>query len=166
MQTTTDPTTLVVKYVKSQFESINGRLLKQLSFVPDDKLNWSPSSTANSALRIVAHSALTSRVFAKLITDTMPDPMPSPEGFLTALYDDTVNYPTRESVIDLVNATFAELSQALDTITQNNIDAMHNSPFGPIPVRFWTNLTFLHMAGHVGQLEYLQTIWGDRENHM
>jgi hypothetical protein len=34
-----------------------------------------------------------------------------------------------------------------------------------VPVRFWLAQGSEHMAGHAGQLQYLQTIWGDLDNH-
>ncbi len=166
MPQTIDSASSSVALAKSQFEHVNHRLLHLLTFVPDDKLTWTPSATANSALQIVAHAAKSSRVFAKLITGTMDDPMPAPPDFLASLMPKADDYPTRESVIQLVHETADELRAAYETINSENIDAPVNSPFGPIPTRFWMGLGHNHMAGHVGQLEYLQTIWGDRDNHM
>lgn len=165
MQTINSPLESVAQ-AKAQFERIRDRLLHLLSFVPDDKLTWTPTPTAKSALRIVAHSAITTGLFAKLITNTMPDPMPSPEEFFGNMNGEEHNYPTRESVIALVNETSAELNDAFNAITEESLISTPNSPFGPMPVQFWVSLTHDHMAGHVGQLEYLQTIWGDLDNHM
>lgn len=166
MQQTIEPTLESVSQAKAQFERTNARMLHLLTFVPDDKLGWTPAPTSKSALRIVAHSALTSRFFARLITDTMPDPMPAPEEFFESLLKDEHNYPNRESVVALVEETAQELLKAYDTIDSTTIESTPNSPFGPMPVKFWMNLAHDHMAGHVGQLEYLQTIWGDLDNHM
>jgi len=43
--------------------------LMLLSFVPDDKLNWTPTPTAKSALRIAAHTALYAGRFARMMRD-------------------------------------------------------------------------------------------------
>ncbi|MGI8924225.1 MAG: hypothetical protein ACR2HJ_09365 [Fimbriimonadales bacterium] len=43
--------------------------LKTFSFVPDDKLNWTPSPTAKTAIRIAAHTAIYAGNFAKMIRD-------------------------------------------------------------------------------------------------
>src|SRR5438046_8504994 len=43
--------------------------LKVLSFVPDDKLTWTPTPTAKSAIRIAAHTALYAGRFAGMIKD-------------------------------------------------------------------------------------------------
>src|SRR6185436_20882936 len=48
-------------------------LLHTLSFVPDERLNWSPCPTAKSALQIVAHCAISNGAFAEIIDgEAMP----------------------------------------------------------------------------------------------
>ena len=166
MQQTIDPTSEIVTQAKSNVERISSRLLHLLSFVPEDKLAWTPSPTSKSVLRIAAHAALVSKRFARLITGTMPEPMPAPDEFFQEFLEEEHAFTTRESVIALVDDSTTELCHALDTVNAANIDSDTNSPFGPMPMRFWVNLSYDHMAGHVGQLEFLQTIWGDLDNHM
>src|SRR5215213_8351368 len=43
--------------------------LKVFSFVPDDKLTWTPTPVAKSAIRIAAHTALYAGRFARMIRD-------------------------------------------------------------------------------------------------
>jgi hypothetical protein len=163
---TIDPTSETIAQAQANLERISSRMLHLLSFVPDDKLSWAPSPTSKSALRIAAHAALVSQRFAALITESMPDPMPNPEEFFKGFLDEELTFTTRESVVNLTNEATAKLSQALGTVTTECIDSSPNSPFGPVPKRFWIGLTHDHLAGHVGQMEYLQTIWGDLDNHM
>lgn len=165
MQTMNQPPQIIVE-AKKKFKSAHERMLHLLTFVPDDKLTWSPTPTSKSALRIVAHGALTSRNFAKLITGNMPAEMPTPQEFFAELYAGELNYPTRESVLALAKEAEDELCQALDSLTDDSLDATTNGPFGERPVMFWVGLTYDHMVGHIGQLEYLQTIWGDLDLHM
>ena len=166
MQNTIEPTLETVAHARCQFESISERLLHLLSFVPDDKLNWTPSATAKSSLRIVAHCAMTSRSIANIITGTMPESMPSPEAFFSGLHAVEVKITQRECAIAAVNETTAELCKALNSVNTENIHTTPDSPFGPVAMQFWVELGYRHMAGHVGQLEYLQTIWGDLDNHL
>ena len=166
MQLTIDPTSEVVAQAKGKIVRYSERMLHLLSFVPDDKLTWTPSPTAKSSLRIVAHSAVTSKRFADIITGNMPERMPSPEEFFKGLDEAGEKITTRESVIALMKETTAELCKALDTVTAANIDSMPCSPFGAIAMQFWMEEGSAHMAGHTGQLEYMQTIWGDLDNHL
>ena len=166
MQQTLDSTSEIVAQACSQVKQNSDRLLHLLTFVPDDKLTWSPSETSKSSIRLVAHCALTSKFFADLLTHNMPDPMPSPQECFGALHAEELNYTTRESVIALTNENTAELCKAIETITAENIGSMLNSPFGPMPLQFWLAMSSEHMVGHAGQIEYIQTIWGDLDNHM
>src|SRR5437588_4932810 len=43
--------------------------LMVFSFVPDDKLTWTPTPTSKSAIRIAAHTALYAGRFARMIKD-------------------------------------------------------------------------------------------------
>ena len=81
------------------------------------------------------------------------------------LHEDAEKITTRESAIALVKETTAELCKAIDAVNAENIHSTPNSPFGPMAMPFWMYQGHDHMAGHTGQLEYLQTIWGDLDNH-
>ncbi|HLO98842.1 MAG TPA: DinB family protein [Fimbriimonas sp.] len=142
------------------------RMLKLLSFVPDDKLNWAPSSSARTALQLVAHCAVTNPVFQAVITSNLPDPCPEPGEFFALLKEQELAVTTREQAIELLTKSTADLSSAMSAVDDAQMATSPNSPFGPLPMGFWLGVTHAHFAGHNGQLEYLQTIWGDLDNHM
>jgi hypothetical protein len=148
---------------RRDFERYSARVSCLLGFVPDDRLTWSPSPTAKSSLRIAAHCALTSRFFADIITGALP--AITPEEFFKALSADEARITTRESALALLEETTVSLCRAIDTVNADNLDAPRGSPFGPLPLRFWIVQGREQMAGHAGQMEYLQTVWGDLDNH-
>lgn len=160
-----DPTTELVAQTTAHLERLSARLVHLLAFVPEDKLTWAPSSSARSPLNITAHCALASRFFADIITDGLPEKLPSPEVFFQDLHEAGRKIATRAEAIDLVKSTTTALCTALGTVTAENIETPRRSPFGLLPVRFWMQQGGDHLAGHIGQLEYLQTIWGDLDNH-
>ena len=51
--------------------------LRNFSHVPDDKLTWTPTLTAKTAIRIAAHTALYAERFARMIRDRR---LPAPEN--------------------------------------------------------------------------------------
>lgn len=165
MQQSIDPISEVVAQAKSDFERSSVRLIHLFSFVPDDKLMWTPSPTAKSSLRIVAHCGFTSKFFADVITGSMPESMPSAEEFLKGLHESEEKIANRVDAIALVKETTEELCNAIDTVNAENFHSPRNSPFGAPPLKFWISQGREQMAGHAGQLEYLQTIWGDLDNH-
>jgi hypothetical protein len=160
--------TQIAELVATSKESIQrntDRLLNLLTFVPDDKLHWSPSSTAKTPLRIVAHCAVASGAFTALISGNMPDPMPPAEALIETFNAAEQSVSTREAAIAMTKQTSDDLCKALEGVNEANIDAVLDSPFGPMPLTFWIHVCSSHMMGHIGQLEYVQTIWGDLDNH-
>lgn len=166
MQQTIDSTSDTVARAAGHSTRFSERLIHLLSFVPDDKLAWMPSPTSRSSLRLVAHCALINRFFADVITGKMPERMPSPQEFFSSVRQAEETITTRESAVTLVMETTTELCSAIATVTPETIDATRKSPFGAIEARFWINQAGDHLAGHAGQLEYLQTLWGDMDDHM
>jgi hypothetical protein len=59
----------------------------------------------------------------------------------------------------------SELLQALDNVSAEMVGTAPMSPFGQFPFSFWMVLPAEHMKGHARQVDYLQTIWGDLDNH-
>jgi uncharacterized damage-inducible protein DinB len=154
-----------ISKTQSHLESASKRVLHLLTFVPDDKLTWAPSSTARSFIQVVAHIAVTNRAFAHILAGTMPETMPSPEEFFGNLRATEESITTRESASSTLQETTAELYNAIATVTAQNIDDERPNPFGPMSARAWLDISYNHIEGHTGQLEYLQTLWGDLDNH-
>lgn len=142
------------------------RLGKTFSFVPDDKLNWSPSPTARTALAIVAHACLANRMFAKVLSGEPISPMPTPEevGVSSRKFEATIR--DRAEAVRLLEETCEGIVAALATMTAERFATSPNSPFGALPMAVWIHLPGRHMDGHAAQIDYLQTIWGDLANHM
>ncbi|MGC4047161.1 MAG: DinB family protein [Armatimonas sp.] len=149
----------------ADLDRLSARLLHLMSFVPEEKLTWAPSSTARSPLTIAAHCALVNRFFASIITDTMPETMPTPQEFFDGLREGAGKIASREEAVALLEETTVELTSAVSGVHAGTIEALRRSPFGPIPVQFWIEQGPGHLAGHIGQVEYLQTIWGDLDDH-
>jgi hypothetical protein len=140
--------------------------LKVLSFVPEEKLDWSPSPTAKSARNIAAHAAVYPTAFAKMIRERrLPfgDEIPAfvaqileAQNALTALTDIEARF--REGTDEVV--------AALDTLTPKEIALTLDSGLGwMMPMTFLMRLPGVHAAGHAAQIDYLQTCWGDEQVH-
>ncbi|RYG38992.1 DinB family protein [bacterium] len=155
----------LVAQVQGDLARYSERLLHLFSFVPDEKLTWTPSPTAKSALRIVGHCALTMDFFANVITGEDSESMPAPEQFFQRLAEAEENVTTRDEAVRLLKESATRLSEVVGTVTSENIETTRRSPFGEIPLAFWIHQGREQLAGHAGQLEYLQTIWGDLDNH-
>ena len=151
---------------QARVRSAAERLGKTLSFVPDDKLSWSPSPTARTALAIVAHCCLANRMFAKVLSGEPISPMPTPDevGESSRKFEATIR--DRAEALRLLEETFEGVVAALATMTAERFATSPNSPFGPLPMAVWVHMPGRHMDNHATQIDYLQTIWGDLTNHM
>jgi hypothetical protein len=65
----------------------------------------------------------------------------------------------------LIETNTGKVLEALDQVTEDRLGSTTSTPFGPIPYMVWVNLPAAHLAGHAAQLAYLQTIWGDLQDH-
>jgi hypothetical protein len=150
---------------KQATEEAKSQLLKTLGFVPEDKPTWSPSSTARSAVQIVSHCGMANQAFATLLRGE-PLALPSdPEEAARVIREAGKDIATREAAVKMLEESTAEVLAALDTVTEERAATSPNSPFGPLPFSVWMQVPGMHMGGHARQIDYLQTIWGDQQDH-
>lgn len=154
-----------IAQAKEQAQRGAADLLKTFSFVPDDKLAWSPSATSRSALWIVGHCAEANRAFARGIRGEELGAPADPAAFERMVWEAGRETATREDAVRKIEETVAEIQAALDALTPERAAGMVDFPFGPMPMLFWITFGGLHMEGHARQIDYLQTIWGDLQNH-
>ena len=155
----------LVAQAKEGAEQAKARLLRTFEFVPEDKLRWSPSSSARTALQIVAHCGLGNRAFAAIIRGEEMPLSGTPQEAAVQIRASDVNPATREEAVAMVEDSVAEVLEALDGVTDEMLDTTPTSPFGPLPFAYWMGLSSNHTGFHTAQIEYLQTIWGDLESH-
>jgi hypothetical protein len=153
----------IIAQAKSQAEMHAAQLLHTFSFVPDDKLNWSPSESCKSALRIVAHCAVSNHGISRMIRGENFEG--DPTEVFKAMAASELEITTREQAISAMNESLAVVLSSLDTVTDERIGSVPESPMGPLPMMFWVTLPAMHMMGHSYQVDFLQTVWGDHEFH-
>ncbi len=138
--------------------------LRNFAHVPDDKLNWTPTPTAKSALRIASHTALYASRFAKMINDRATPSPTNLEEWLAARNAEEISVTTREEVESIFRAGTEEVLRALDTLTEAEVESTIDSGQGwSMPMRFLINLPGWHATLHMGQIDFLQTCWDDQE---
>jgi hypothetical protein len=140
--------------------------LKVFSFVPDDKLTWTPAPTAKSAIRIAAHTALYAGRFARMIQNRE---LPGRDGlaeWLDRCNEEETAVTTREEMIRIFRKGTDEVIAALDSLPPEAIETSLESGLGwSIPMTFLMNMPGRHALSHAAQIDYLQTCWDDQEVH-
>lgn len=138
--------------------------LRNFSYVPDDKLTWTVTPTAKSAIRIAAHTALYAGRFALMIRDRQ---LPKPENldeWVAKNYAEEIALTSREEMESVFRKGTDEVIAALDTLTPEDIDSVLDSGQGwTMSMAFLMTLPGWHATLHTGQIDFLQTCWGDQE---
>lgn len=146
-------------------EQAKNYLLNTFSFVPDDKLTWSPAPGSRSALQLVAHCGMANQAFVGPIKGEdilFPDDVTDIRGWMR---EGEATITDRAQAVALMEEATAAAIAAIKAVTPELYESSPNSPFGPMPVPFWMGLLAIHMNAHASQIDYLQTIWGDYQDH-
>jgi hypothetical protein len=138
--------------------------LHTLSFVPADKLTWSPTPTAKSALQIAVHVAAYSGRFASIIA-AGKFPVKTGAEFRAEVEEAMQGITSVEQAEAMLRQGIADTCAALDNVKPEQIDSMIDSPQGQTPFLFFMKVPAMHLEMHAGQIDYLQTCWGDQEVH-
>lgn len=138
--------------------------LRNFSKVPEDMLTWSPAPTAKSALRIAAHTGLYMSRFAGMIRDRKLPQVDNLEAWLAQRNAEETAITTREEVEQAFRSGTEEVLTALDGLTAEDVEGSLDSGQGwSMSMKFLMNLPGWHTSVHLGQIDYLQTCWGDQE---
>lgn len=154
-----------IAWTKGQVERTSADLLKTFAAVPDDKLTWSPGGESRHALWLVAHVGASSEAFATFLRGETPEFPSDPQEMMAIIRNGGRDVKSREEAIRSVESSTATVLAALDTVTEERMASMTSTPFGPLPFSMWMDAAWSHAYGHARQLDYLQTIWGDIQDH-
>lgn len=140
------------------------RLHRAVARIAADKLNWSPSETARSTIHLAAHCGWS----LGWIRSTM-EGKPYPAA-TTAIGDREMrefeqSFNEIESAVALVDEKAGEWISYVRSLTVEDLDRMVDMPFGfgQIRVRDVLGAAAWHTNDHCAQIEYIQTILGDRD---
>jgi hypothetical protein len=137
--------------------------LRNFAHVPDDKLDWTPTPTSKSALRIAAHTALYAGRFAAMIRDRRLPKPDNLEAWLAERDAEEIAVTTREEMERIFRQGTAEVLEALDSLTAEDIGLTLDSGQGwTAPMTQLMALPGWHATLHLGQIDYLQTCWDDQ----
>ena len=138
--------------------------LRNFSKVPDDRLTWTPTPTAKSAIRIAAHTALHAGRFAQMIRDRALPKVENLDQWLAQRNAEEELLTSRAEVEAVFREGTAQVISALESLTPDEIESTLDSGQGWQMSMIWVmGLPGWHATLHTGQIDYLQTCWGDQE---
>ena len=130
-------------------------------------MNWSPAPTARTPVQIVAHSAMAVKYIHQQM-DGIPFHHKTTAEADAAFREWEQHFDSREQVIGFLDEVSENYLASLDGLTPERLETMAELPFGlsAMPVEAWLKAAPDHIRSHIPQLEYLQTIYGDRDWHL
>jgi len=138
--------------------------LRNFSHVPDDKLNWTPTPTAKSALRVAAHTALYAGRFARMIQNRELPKVENLDAWLAERNAEEIAITSRVEMERVFRQGTEEVLKALDSLTPEEVASTLDSGLGfTMSMRFLMDLPGWHATLHMGQIDYLQTCWDDQQ---
>jgi len=138
--------------------------LRNFAKVPDDKLQWSPVPGAKTPMRIAAHTALYASRFAAMIRSRkLPQPE-NLEAWLAQREAEELALTDRQEMERVFRSGTAEAIAALDLLAPEEVASTLDSGQGfTMSMQFLMGLPGWHATLHTGQIDYLQTCWGDQQ---
>jgi hypothetical protein len=156
-----------ISKAKADFVRAKDQLTRALANTPDDKVNWAPSPTARTPVQIVVHCAQALRNINEFL-DGQPFPVTDTAAADKFFREQEQPFTTREQAVSLLEKNSAEYLAWLDALTPERLNTSIQLPFGlgSAPVAAGLAFPAAHTQGHVGQIDYIQTIYGDRAWHL
>ena len=125
---------------------------------PADKLDWKPDEKGKSSREIIEHLIGANYAFAALIRG---QEVPAKEKQQFSIKPDSMQDAFAE-----LHKSSLHLSEAIAEVRDEQLKENKEMPWGET----WSMTRLVsapsaHIAYHWGQLAYLQTLWGDQEDH-
>lgn len=137
-------------------------LERNLAAMPADRQDWSAGRPGRTALEVVRECATTNHFLAQLLTQRgMPGAgggAPVPPG----------ECATPEQVLELLRAGRDALVAAVSAFPDEHLQDTVTLPFGGGMTLSFAQVMFKsywHMTYHEGQVNYIQTLYGDTDWH-
>ncbi|MBV8113566.1 MAG: DinB family protein [Silvibacterium sp.] len=118
--------------------------LSQLSIavadtMPAEKYGFRPHPESMSFGELMSHVASTNYQFCAGLKDTNTPALPSPSD--------------KEAIVRFLSDSFQYCSTVINSLTEEQLNAVHNSPDGRLPGREVLLAMYIHVAHHRGQAE-------------
>ncbi len=153
----------IVEEAKAEYSRAQGRLIKALERTQADKLNWSPSSTARTPIQLAAHAAMGTSGICSMLKGE-PFPFASMLDMDAKLREMEKQYTNVDQVKALIDTNSTAYFTWLDTLTDEQVAGTAQLPMGAFPMAGAITFAADHVRGHVSQIEYIQTIYGDHDS--
>lgn len=152
-----------VDQFKEQFRMISSILLDAAKNVPNDKEDWNPEGKGRSAKGILEHMTASNLGFSRVIA-----------GKPLSMQVDKTNRKDvampAESFADAVKnyqRSIESVEKSMEGLADKQMFEERTLPWGDVSnAATAMNIVSYHTMYHAGQLNYMQTLWGDDEDRL
>jgi hypothetical protein len=138
-------------------------LIRTAQAMPDEKFTWQPLDAGRSALDQIIECGIINSWGARLLHDRAVPPMDG-EAYARTKTATT----TRDAAIQLLERGTAELVAAIEAFPDAHLEDTLELPFRAGMIKSFTEMLLMpywNLTYHLGQINYIQTLYGDREMH-
>jgi len=153
-----------VEAAKGELTRSTDRLANALKSTPADKQNWSPTETSRSPVHVVAHAAMSIEGIRGWL-DGNPFPFSSMKELDDFSRAQEAGYSSAEEALALLEKQRDAYLAFLDSLSDEQVNSTFKTPMGEFPYAFAITFAADHTRGHAAQIDYIQTIYGDRQSH-
>lgn len=139
------------------------QFIHNFNFIPEDKLNWSPSPTSKTSMQILAHCAVAAQGLVEPITGK--DNFTPIDDMIKQISQAEAELTDKEQALTVLKDGISKGLKAMNGLKPEDLTKIVKHPFLDAPISFWMNLYWRHLDVHGGQIDYLQTVWGDNDFH-
>lgn len=150
----------LIEGVRAQLQYVLNQFLLSFSFVPEEKLFWRPAPQSKNAIELAAHIALVLERQMKLVIGEPLEALPLPE-MLSQLSQREQSFSDRGSVVSYFEKAKMQALHDLKNLPDERLTASVVFFGREMPMRAMLSVLVNHVWIHTGQLDYLQTMWGD-----
>lgn len=153
-----------VAFASQRLESAVAQMERALERTPDERLCQSPGPDARTPLMVVAHAGESLGHILRMLQGT-PYPVPTMAEADRGFMERDFAAESREEVLDRLHSNATQTLAFLAALDPARLDDPVALPFGlgEIPMRAAIFAPGDHTMSHTAQIEYLQTVYGDRE---
>lgn len=149
----------------AEFNRAVDRLKKGLETTPDDRINWSPSESARTPIDVVAHCAMSINGIQGWL-EGKPFPYKDLPDLDRHSREEEAKFTSRDAVLNVLEENGKNYTNWMCGLSEEQLGGQFETGFGVFPMSDAITFVADHLRGHAAQLEYIQTIYGDRGFHM
>ena len=148
---------------KVELAQVHDRLKRSLDKTVEERLMWSPSPSARCPLHLIAHCAF-ALGFIREMLEGAPYPAASMAIADAEFLAMEAGITTKEAAMALWQDRYDRYVAFLNTVDDAMLSTMVELPFGlgQAPIGALLDIGAVHTREHLAQLDYIQTIYGDR----